>query len=305
MTKILSVNWEITRQCNLHCAYCRVDAGLIQKDELNTKQVLAVIDELKNNNFGHLKFTGGEPLIRKDFWEIVKYAHQKGFKVSLISNGLLIDERVLVFLKKYIFIVGISLDSTDEEINQKLGRHNFELVMKNIQKLVKAGLHVKILSTITKINKKQIPELIKTAKKLGVEELKINDLVLNGRAKARKKDFGLEKPLLEDMEKIMGKKAKVTKLFRCECNQDNLYIDFQGDLYPCVETYYNSKNFCLGNVAKEEVTSLLGINKKFYRQIKENDYCAYSYMDSPSVSACLNRAGCPKNLEVYMKNAKN
>jgi len=311
MTKLLSVNWEITKQCNLACTYCRVNAGLPQKNELTTKQVLSVIDELKRNGFGHLKFTGGEPLIRKDFWKIVRYAHKNSFKISLISNGLLIDEKVLDLLAKYVFVVGISIDSIEKETNQILGRQNYELVMKNIQKLVDKGLRVKILSTITRVNRKQISDLLLTAKKLGVEELKINDIVLNGRAADNKLNLALERPLAEssdelagDVKKILKEKVEFSKLFKCECNQDNLYIDYRGDLYPCVEMCYDSKDYCLGNVAKDKLGKLLKINKKFYGQIKNGDHCAYSYMSSPRFSACLNRGGCPKNLRVYMDNAK-
>jgi radical SAM protein with 4Fe4S-binding SPASM domain len=311
MTKKLSINWEITRQCNLSCAYCRVNGGQPQKNELDTKQVLKVIDELKKHKFGHLKFTGGEPLIRKDFWEIVEYARRKGFLVSLISNGLLIDDKVLALFKKNIFIVGISLDSIDEKTNKILGRLNYKLVLENIAKLVKEGLHVTILSTITKVNREQIPDLVKTAKKLGVDELKVNDMVLNGRAVGNSANLELERPLGDEVEKLAlmvkttGKEEPVMiKLFKCECNSDNLYIDYQGDLYPCVEMYYKSKEYCLGNTISDEIEKLLKVNEKFYQQIKDKDYCAYSYMGTKGFSACLNRAACPKSLRVYMENAK-
>lgn len=312
MIKALSINWEITRQCNLRCTYCRVNGGLAEKHELTKKDILKIIDELKKNNFRHLKFTGGEPLVRKDFWEIVEYAHKKGLLVSLISNGMLIDDRMINKFKKYISIVAISLDSVDSLTNQKLGRGDSNIVTENIRKLVKNGLHVKILSTITKINKDQIDELLKTAKKLGAEEIKMNDIVLNGRAECNSLNLGLEKPLVRDAEEIeklvvnnLKIKPKLSKMFKCECNQDNLYIDFQGDLYPCVEMFYTAKSFCLGNLIRNRLENLLEINRKFYRQINSHDYCAYSYMTAEGFSACLNRSHCPKSLAVYMANAKS
>jgi len=223
----------------------------------------------------------------------------------------LIDNKVLGLLAKYVFIIGISLDSIDEKTNQVLGRQRFRLVMKNIQKLVDGGLSVRVLSTITRVNRKQIPDLLSTVKEMKVEELKLNDIVLNGRAVKNMSALALERPLREsanelvkDVKTILNENVNFTPLFKCECNQDDLYIDYQGDLYPCVEMCYDSKKYCLGNVVRDKLDKLLRVNKNFYNQIKSHDYCAYSYMSSPSFSACLNRCKCPRNLSVYMDNAK-
>lgn len=311
MANELSINWEITKQCNLRCAYCRVSGGLPEKNELTLEQAKKVIDILKNNGFGHIKFTGGEPLIRKDFWEIVAYAHKKGFKVSLITNGVLINDKVLDLFKKYIYIVGLSLDSIQKKTNLALGRGDYKKVIEDVIKLREMNIHIVILSTITKLNQDQIPELLKVSRELRVDELKINDIVLNGRADENKFDLGMEHPLLEsvgylcdEVKKTNKTKVSFQKTFKCGCSADNLYITNNGDLYSCVEMFYNSKDFCLGNLTTDDPKRMFQINKKFYKQIKKEDVCSYSYVSSNGFSACLNRGACPNSLRIYMNDAK-
>ena len=99
-------------------------------------------------------------------------------------------------------------------------------------------------------------------------------------------------------------KTHLQNTFKCECSDDNLYITNNGDLYPCVEMFYSSKDYCLGNLTADEPERLFKTNKKFHKQIKKEDVCAYSYISSEGFSACLNRGKCPKSLMVYMRNAK-
>lgn len=308
--KLKNINWEISRNCNLKCIYCRVNGGEVF-EELSTKQCKKIIDELSKLNYKHIQFTGGEPLLRQDFWKLVFYINKLGIKTSLITNATLIKDSELDLFKKYIYIVAISLDSLNDAHNKLLGRTPHKVVTNKIKQLVRKGLHVKISTTLTCINYDNVDELLEFAKNSGVEEIKINDFVADGRASTYEKKIALKKPLSKSTNSIsllvqqkLGETTKYQKIFQCECGPSGLFITYGGDLYPCVELSYENNYFCLGNMLKDDLKKMLFINKQFSQQIDKNDYCRYSFLNSQRFSSCLNREHCPKSLIGYMKNAK-
>jgi len=85
--------WNFTKQCNLRCKHCYENAGpKPAPDELTTEEAKRAIDEFANAGVVALSFSGGEPLVRKDFFEVAKYAAEKEFYVSVASNGTLITK---------------------------------------------------------------------------------------------------------------------------------------------------------------------------------------------------------------------
>ncbi|MFH1561207.1 MAG: radical SAM/SPASM domain-containing protein [Patescibacteria group bacterium] len=307
---LLGINWEISRNCNLKCVYCRVNDGK-KFGDLSTNQCKKIINALNALNYEHIQFTGGEPLFRQDFWEIASYIHKLGIKTSLVTNATLIKNSDLELFNKYIYIVAISLDSLDDEHNKLLGRPSHKIIANKIRQLVKQGLHVKISATLTRINRNGVADLLEFVKSTGVEEIKINDFVADGQTLVCEKKLELERPLLKDVGSLssivkqkLGEKTKYQKFFRCECSSNGLFITHSGDLYPCVELSYTNKYFCLGNMLKDNFGEMLLTNNRFSQQIKKGDLCRYSFLSSQRFSSCLNRGHCPKSLFNYMKNAK-
>jgi len=307
----LGINWEITKKCNLRCRYCRVSAGEEKEGELTFQQAKKVVGKLKQAGYSHLKFTGGEPLTKSYFWDLVKYAHGKGMLVSVFTNSVLIHEVLLPLFKKYISLVAISLDTLNDEHNAILRRTKAEFVLQKIQLLKRSGIPVVISTTVTKINVKDLPELIKKAKAIGVQEIKINDFVDNGRASENLSLLKLNKPLrnnisstIDNIQTIYQETPTQNNAFKCECDDNNLFINYRGDVFPCVELSYLSNEFCLGNIVKDRSINIFKLNKDFYSKIKERDICGYNYISSPHFSACLNRDKCPLSLLSYIREAK-
>ena len=89
------VSWNLTKKCNLRCEHCYISAGRITREEaegeLTTDEALAVVDQLcEVNPEALLILTGGEPLLRKDVFEIASYASKKGLWPVVGTNGVLI-----------------------------------------------------------------------------------------------------------------------------------------------------------------------------------------------------------------------
>jgi len=88
----LVVGWAITNRCNSRCLYC--NCWKTEKKELDTQQLIAVIDELAGMGTQSINFTGGEPLIREDVGQIINYTKKKGIKAGISSNGLLVARKI-------------------------------------------------------------------------------------------------------------------------------------------------------------------------------------------------------------------
>ena len=104
--------WEITRSCNLYCAHCRASAVYGHcEGELSTAECFSLIDDILSVGKPVIILTGGEPLMRADFFEIAKYAADKGLKVVSGSNGTLVTEEVAARMKAIPIVrLGVSVD---------------------------------------------------------------------------------------------------------------------------------------------------------------------------------------------------
>ena len=109
----LVMSWNITRECNMKCSHCYINATEKKLDnELTTQEAKNLMDQIYQVSAPLLILSGGEPLLRQDIFELISYGSKKGLKMGLGSNGSLIDETVAKKLKDAgIATVSISLDS--------------------------------------------------------------------------------------------------------------------------------------------------------------------------------------------------
>ena len=115
------VAWEITRSCNLYCAHCRASATCgPYHGELTTQECFSIIDQLEQMGKPMLILTGGEPLLRHDFFELAGYASGKGFRVTTGCNGTLLTREMADRMARVpITRVAISLDFPTRELQDK------------------------------------------------------------------------------------------------------------------------------------------------------------------------------------------
>ena len=87
----ICLTWELTYACNLACVHCLSSSGRRDPDELTTAEAIAVIDELRQLQVFYVNIGGGEPMIRRDFFDLVEYAIANGIGVKFSTNGTYID----------------------------------------------------------------------------------------------------------------------------------------------------------------------------------------------------------------------
>ena len=164
------VSWMTTNQCNLTCSHCYQDAGEAKEAELTTQEGKELIDGIARAGFKIMIFSGGEPLMRPDIYELVSYAASKGLRPVFGTNGMLITEEVAQRLKEAgAMAMGISLDSLDEEKHNTF-RGNPEAYARTIEGMKncrKVGLPFQIHTTIMDWNKEEICDIIDFAVEMG------------------------------------------------------------------------------------------------------------------------------------------
>ncbi len=176
--------WDITYACNLKCKHCYSNSGKPLKNELSTEEVIKIIDKIDRASVPVLAFSGGEPLIRKDIFEITRYAHDKGIYTAVATNGTLITEDKAKEMKKSgIEFVQISLDGASPKTHDSFRGIDgvFKKTINGIKNCVNEGFFVNIATTMTKYNFKEVPRIIDLCKKLGVNWFMAYNFVPTGR----------------------------------------------------------------------------------------------------------------------------
>jgi len=179
------VVWNFTKKCNLRCKHCYANAGKAV-NELSLDEKLEVVDQLDDAGVVAISFSGGEPLIHRDFWKVATHASQKGFHLSIATNGTLIDNEVAKKLAELNFgYVEISLDASRPEIHDHFRgvEGAFDRAVRGIKACVKRGLFVGIATTATKLNLEDIPAVIDFAIELGAGRVIVFNFIPTGRGK--------------------------------------------------------------------------------------------------------------------------
>ena len=156
------VVWNITRACNLKCVHCYNDSGAGKSfNDVTTEKAKAVLDDLAGFGVPSVLFSGGEPLMRPDLFDLIKYAGRKGLRTVISTNGTLITSGIAKKIKDCeVSYVGISLDGIGQ-INDKFRgvKGAFDKAVKGIKNCMALGIRVGLRLTLTKRNVQDIENL--------------------------------------------------------------------------------------------------------------------------------------------------
>lgn len=166
----LRVMFELTYKCNFKCKYCYVPPSYKKKEELITKEVFSILDQLSDIGCFYLGFTGGEPFIREDIMDILWYAKKKGFEVIIYTNGSLIDENTVKELNRLRpNKVDITIPAMNKDAFERISGVSGSRVrvFKTIDLLYKNGVSLGFKTCVLKENESQIKEIENFAHSLG------------------------------------------------------------------------------------------------------------------------------------------
>lgn len=180
------IAWEITRKCNLRCVHCRSSSEMEAKGhpDFSTQEAFRVIDDIVSYANPVVVLSGGEPLIRKDVFEIARYGTDKGLRMCLATNGTLVNEETCEKIKSSgIRITSLSLDGADEAVHDDFRSQKgaFTGTINAARLFRKHGIEFIVNSSFTRRNQEQIPDVYKLAKELGATAWYMFMIVPTGR----------------------------------------------------------------------------------------------------------------------------
>ena len=179
----ICLTWELTYACNLACIHCLSSSGRRDPRELTTAECFGVIDELQAMQVFYVNIGGGEPTVRRDFWEILDYATAHDVGVKFSTNGSRITEQAAARVAANDYLdVQISLDGASAAVNDAIrGPGSFDSAIRALERLAEAGApSFKISVVITRENMDQLDDFEALADHFGAQ-LRLTRLRPSGR----------------------------------------------------------------------------------------------------------------------------
>ena len=137
-----SIRVSVTERCNLKCSYCHNEGQINNGEEMNVEEIERILQIASSIGIRDVKFTGGEPLLRRDIIDIIKAGRRYMEDVSMTTNGTLLADIALDLKEAGLNRVNISLDSIDRERYRKITSIDMvDEVKRAIRKSVEIGLH--------------------------------------------------------------------------------------------------------------------------------------------------------------------
>lgn len=253
---------EIINNCCFFCDHCYISS---HTNKISLFYYKKIIDELISINCNEILITGGEPMLHKDFVEMFLYAKKHGFIVSLNTNLFLLNDTILNTLTNYKpRIVEISLYGYDNKSYKQFTHvaNSYDIVTKNIDKLLYNGINVGLKSILTQHNKEYIFKLKQYATNLNLP-FRYDYIIF---PKINSKGFNEERltpqeivdVLKQDKDSVAVLKAEVKNykqnkneknelVFQCSIGKDRIFIDSNLELRPCllVPITYNYKDYSI------------------------------------------------------------
>ncbi len=195
--------WEVTGRCNLKCVHCRASSSLESHDsDFSTAEAKKLIDDIASFSSPVLVLSGGEPLLRKDLFDVAQHGTDKGLRMCIATNGTLVTDEVCRRMRETgIKMVSLSLDGASAAVHDDFRKQPgaFEATLRAAETLSRNGQKFIVNSSFSKRNQRDIPGCHALAKKLGAHAWYMFMIVPTGRGK----DIMDELISKEDYEEIL------------------------------------------------------------------------------------------------------
>jgi radical SAM protein with 4Fe4S-binding SPASM domain len=303
----------LTYRCNNQCLHCYA-GGSRETDELGTEAWLRVIDKVFELGIPHVVFTGGEPTLREDLPQLVRYAEEKGLVSGLVTNGRRLKdaEYLDALIQAGLDHIQITLESSDETVHDRITgvTGSWRETVQGLKNAIATPVYTLTNTTLTQYNVDDIVETIKFIHSLGLNNFACNSLIYSGKTPEAAKEFALEEsnlePLLtkiQDYAEMLGMEfiwytptqycvlnplQLELGIKSCSACRISMCIEPTGDVLPC-QSYFTP----LGNLLKDDWDKIW--NNPLCVEIRARKYAPEKCSDCPQLSTC--GAGCPLKLQ--------
>jgi radical SAM protein with 4Fe4S-binding SPASM domain len=183
------VTWRCTRRCTGNCLYCSYTPQNAKDTEVNTQTAKKIVDQVYDFGSPWFGISGGEPLLRKDIFDIIKYAKNIGFEVSLITSGFSFNQQKLDNLTKNEVHTAVSIDGNKTSNNIIRGNQSYDKALYAMKKLSENDILDCVVTTMTKHNIKDMEHPARLAQQHGARMVVYHNLVPVGRADTNMPDL--------------------------------------------------------------------------------------------------------------------
>lgn len=297
----IKIQWKITNKCNLKCKHCYL--GKLDGFELPFEKADEIADTIINSNVMEVTISGGECLTYKGIEKIIKKFLINGIKVDVFTNALLLknvlDKIDSDILNKSALLFYVSVDGLKSSHEQIRGKNTFDKTIENIKYAIEKGYPVVTNTVINKINYCDIMDMIVLLKQMGVKDVQLSNLIVQGSADNSMKislseqmalkekindlykehpEFGYiyysEVPDSDGVRKVYslsnGKKDFIgNDNWKCTAGVARVTIDSNGKVYCCPFI----KDSYLGDLNKENLSEVWdNVNRfKFLKRLSEEN----------------------------------
>ncbi len=294
---------EVTSRCNAHCDHCGSSCGdFIPKDEITGEEIKGVLKDIYDKGYDTtqvmLAVTGGEPLLRKDLFELMKYARSLGYPWGITSNGILIDKEMVKKMEEAeMYSISVSIDGlkeTHEEFRHVKG--SWEKIINGLKLMLKSKV-ISVVQVTTVVNKKnidQLEDIYNYIYKIGIRHWRVVQVDPIGRAKHS--NILLDPDETEYMFNFIAEKQREGKMevlygcshflgmdvepiirqtpFICVTGITIGSILSNGDIFVCPDVERRPE-LIQGNIRKEKFTKVWETKYKEFRKLNRttNEKC--------------------------------
>ena len=233
---------SITNRCNLRCIMCQIP--LQTNGEMATEELKELIKDAANLNPNSIVFSGGEPLLRKDIFELISFANHHRINTCLTSNGTLIDNEVAKQLvSSGIGVVNISIEGPEVIHDSLRGRGSFRKSIEALKHLSRHKIETTIATVVCRQNYNFLPSVMELAHQFGVTTVKFqpfSEIFLI--KKNEKKEFFVSLDALKEIKQSIEKVIELSKGYKISTNPINYLYSIP--LYLCGLWPRSSSNGC-------------------------------------------------------------
>lgn len=294
----LSVHLDLTWRCNERCEHCYLDHGDL--GEMTTAEITGILDQLADAGVFFLALSGGEPMLRLDFWTILEHARRLRFAVKLKTNALLIGAVEAARLRGLaVHTVQVSVYSHRGEVHDAITkvRGSLDRTLSAIRFLKSQALNVTMANVLMHQNLGDYSGVKALADDMGVPlttdptitpHISGDDAPLSFRVRAEELRQVFEDPaMVGDVGEFCAPPRAagddVLDSFSCSAGHTACYVSPYGDVYPCVQ-------FPLpcGNLRRQSFCEIWG------RSPQLEEVRSIKVRDLPVCSACTHASGCTR-----------
>ena len=203
----IKIQWKITNKCNLKCKHCYL--GKLDGFELPYETTIKIADMIIDSNVMEVTISGGECLTYNGIEDIIKKFIDNGIKVDVFTNAILLkkilDKIDLTILNKELLLFYVSVDGLKETHEKIRGKNTFDKTIDNIKYAISKGYTVVTNTVINKINYCDIIDMVTLLKTIGVKDVQLSNLIIQGSA---------SKDLKISMNEQIALKEKINDLYK-------------------------------------------------------------------------------------------